>query len=276
MSVDSQSVKIAFIGIGHMGFAILEGLVKSQKVPANNILVFDMNETAVQKALAMGCVRGSMDRADSNCVLNVPYLLYALRPQQSAEFLKALPLTKEHCMISVVGGWNIQQHRQHATECRIVRTMPNTPLAAGHGCTAIASDSPCTPEDLVVAKLVFGCSGVVLELPETKFDAVTVVSGCGPAYAFYVLDNMIKKGVELGLDEETAKKAACQTLKGSAIMAAESDQSTEALWRAVCSPGGITEKAVKHFINQDMGKTIGDGMQAAYDTSVNFSKGKLN
>ncbi|KAL0238477.1 hypothetical protein GEMRC1_012950 [Eukaryota sp. GEM-RC1] len=185
------------------------------------------------------------------------------------------PLTDKHCLISVVGGWNIDITRKYAKDCRIVRVMPNTPLAVGQGCTAIASDSPCKPEDLEVSEVVFGCSGEVIKLPEDKFDAITVVSGCGPAYMFYVIDNMMKKGIELGLEPEVARKAACQTMKGSAIMASESSQTVESLWRAVCSPGGITIEAVEEFIRRDMGTIIGDGMQAAFDTSVNFSKGNL-
>jgi len=145
----------------------------------------------------------------------------------------------------------------------VVRVMPNTPAQIGKGVSAISGGSNAQPAHLELTKELFSASGVVVELPEENQDAVTALSGSGPAYFFYFIESMIKSGVQLGLTNEIATQLAIGTITGSAAMLQESGLDAATLRKNVTSPNGTTAAALAVFADKDLEKIISDAMMAA-------------
>ena len=154
---------------------------------------------------------------------------------------------------------------------QVIRTMPNTPAKVGRGVTALAPGSSATPESVEVVRSLLSGTGRVVEVPENQLDAVGSVSGSGPAYAFYLAEAMAKAGADLGLDPELAAILAAETVAGAGAMLAEPGADAAALRKAVTSPNGTTEAAIRVFDEQDLPGTIAAGMTAAADRSAKIT-----
>ncbi len=154
---------------------------------------------------------------------------------------------------------------------QVIRTMPNTPAKVGRGVTALAPGSAATPESVGVVRSLLASTGRVVEVPENQLDAVGSVSGSGPAYAFYLAEAMAKAGADLGLDPELAAVLAAETVAGAGAMLAEPGAEAAALRKAVTSPNGTTEAAIRVFGEQDLPGIIAAGMAAAADRSAEIT-----
>ncbi|MBD7995669.1 pyrroline-5-carboxylate reductase [Arthrobacter sp. Sa2CUA1] len=157
------------------------------------------------------------------------------------------------------------------TGTQVIRTMPNTPAKLGRGVTALALGSSAAPNSVEVVRSLLASTGRVVEVPESQLDAVGSVSGSGPAYAFYLAEAMAKAGVELGLDPELAAVLAAETIAGAGAMLAEPGADAAALRKAVTSPNGTTEAAIRVFGEQDLPGTIAAGMAAAAERSAQIT-----
>lgn len=146
---------------------------------------------------------------------------------------------------------------------QVIRTMPNTPAKLGRGVTALARGAFATPESVDLVRSLLSSTGRVIEVPEDQIDAVGSVSGSGPAYAFYLAEAMAKAGAELGLDPELAAVLAAETVAGAGAMLAEPGADAAALRKAVTSPNGTTEAALRVFGEKDLPGIIAAGMAAA-------------
>ena len=154
---------------------------------------------------------------------------------------------------------------------QVIRTMPNTPAKVGRGVTALAPGSAATPESVGVVRSLLASTGRVVEVPENQLDAVGSVSGSGPAYAFYLAEAMARAGADLGLDPELAAILAAETVAGAGAMLTEPGADAAALRKAVTSPNGTTEAAIRVFGEQDLPGTIAAGMAAAADRSAEIT-----
>ena len=154
---------------------------------------------------------------------------------------------------------------------QVIRTMPNTPAKLGRGVTALAPGSAATRESVDLVHSLLSNTGRVVEVPEGQLDAVGSVSGSGPAYAFYLAEAMAKAGVDLGLDPELAAVLAAETVAGAGAMLAEPGADAAALRKAVTSPNGTTEAAIRVFDERDLPATIAAGMAAAADRSAEIT-----
>lgn len=176
-------------------------------------------------------------------------LLLAVKPQVMNDVLRELRVVArlDTLFVSIAAGIPSGTIEAALGErpFRVVRTMPNTPLLVGEGAVAIAPGRHATANDLAVARGLFESSAVVVEVPEALMDAVTAVSGSGPAYVFFLLEQMTRAGIELGLDPRVADTLARQTVAGAGKMLARSSESASELRRRVTSPGGTTQAAIE-------------------------------
>lgn len=232
-------MKIASLGAGRMAAALVRGLVQSGVAQAADVSVADP-VAAAREALA---VELGVQAADSNAeaVADADVVLLCVKP---ADVPGALAATNGalagRLLVSIVAGLSIAALRRHAPGARVIRAMPNTPAQVGAGATAYAGDADATAEDLALAGRILGAVGLAVPVAERALDAVTGLSGSGPAYVFLVIEALSDGGVAAGLPRALATQLAVQTVLGAARLAAESGEHPALLREAVTSPGGTT------------------------------------
>lgn len=154
----------------------------------------------------------------------------------------------------------------------VIRTMPNTPAKLGRGVVSVSPGTHCTPEQLQQAKDILSAAGTVVEVTEDQVDALSAISGSGPAYAFYLAEAMAAAGAELGLDPELSLLLARETVAGAGFMLAEPGADPTALRKAVTSPNGTTERAIAAFDDGGLPGIIADGARAAAARSAEMTQ----
>ena len=253
---------IGFIGVGVMGSSIIKSLLTAA-LQANQICIADKSEEKANQITATYKVqKQSISQIGQNCEV----IFLAVKPQDLGDVLVELSksLKSETLLISIAAGKTTRFIEEKlSTNNPVVRVMPNTPAQIGKGVSAISGGSNAQPAHLELTKELFSASGVVVELPEENQDAVTALSGSGPAYFFYFIESMIKSGVQLGLTNEIATQLAIGTITGSAAMLQESGLDAATLRKNVTSPNGTTAAALAVFADKDLEKIISDAMMAA-------------
>ena len=185
----------------------------------------------------------------------------ALTSDLVAEFKKSA------WVLSIMGSVTIEMLHGYAPNFPVIRTMPNTPLAVGAGMTAICRDENATDEMLEIAKAIFGSCGEVEVVAESALEAITAVSGCGPGYAFVIIDALADAGVRAGLPRALAIKLAAQTLAGSGKMCIETGLHPAVLRDQVTSPGGTTIAGIHALENHGVRGAFYDAVQAVLKRS---------
>ncbi|MHC5162286.1 MAG: pyrroline-5-carboxylate reductase [Planctomycetota bacterium] len=257
---------IGFIGGGNMAQAILEGILKAGLFEKDAVWVSDVRPDRLDELNAQYGVRGTADNVELTQHADVVVL--AVKPQVMADVLVGIAGTLKQAalVISIAAGITTDSIRAKLGNVQIVRVMPNTPALVGAGASGLYN-AGATEEGLKTALDIFSSVGkaVVVE-NEDLIDAVTAVSGSGPAYYFLLMEEMIKSGVELGLTEEDAKTLVLQTAKGAALLAESAQQRGEGptvLRQKVTSPGGTTEAALKVFAERDVSVMVQEALIAA-------------
>jgi pyrroline-5-carboxylate reductase len=250
-----------------MAEAIVRGVLRGKVLTADQILAADVSPARRELFANELSVRAVETNAE--VLQQAPqWLLLSVKPQQMAAVLGGLSpdLSSGTLVISIAAGISsafIAQHLGSRAAWRVIRTMPNTPMLVGKGMVAIARGTNATDQDVAEARQIFESAAEVLEIPEKLMDAVTAVSGSGPAYVFYLVEKMIQAGVDLWLSPEDARKLAVQTVIGAAAMLASSTDSPAELRRKVTSPGGTTEAAITHLDEYGVGDWIRQAVIAA-------------
>ena len=239
MSVKGKTV--GFVGAGNMGEALIRGLAESNLVPADKILIADVRADRVRQLAQQYGVH----TADNNASLvkDADVVVLAVKPQIMAPVLRDLKpaLTGRPLVISLAAGVSTATITSVVGAYpRLIRVMPNTPALVLQGVTAIARTPGLAPEDLETAQEIFAAVGRVVVLDEEQLDAVTGLSGSGPAYIALVIESLADGGVKMGLDRATAMTLATQTVLGAATLLAETGMHPGALKDMVSSPGGTT------------------------------------
>jgi pyrroline-5-carboxylate reductase len=176
------------------------------------------------------------------------------------------PVIPENALIiSIAAGISTRFIEQNlgSRPCRVIRTMPNTPMLVGEGMVAMAPGSRATPADMDDARRIFSPAAAVMDVTEDKLDAVTALSGSGPAYFFLLVEQMIRAGIELGMTPEQARLLSIRTALGAAKMMGASSESPQDLRRKVTSPKGTTYEAISYMEQKDLPQTIVDAIKAA-------------
>lgn len=264
--------KLAFIGAGNMARSIIGGLV-AQGYPAEAIAASDPNETAL-KALAddFGIVTG-----DNHGVARAAeVVILAVKPQVMKSVAQDLrpALTHKPLMLSIAAGIDCASLANWLGEGQaIVRCMPNTPALVRAGASGLYANEHADQAQKAAAHVIMSAVGEALWLDdEAHLDAVTAVSGSGPAYFFMVMEAMIDAGVDLGLDRDTATTLTLQTALGAAQLARASDVAPAELRRRVMSPGGTTEAAIRVFEERALRDTFGSAMTACAERSTELAR----
>ena len=270
--------KIGFIGGGNMASSLISGLIASGHSP-QHLWVSDINPdtlTALAKNLNVHT------SASNDAVINeVDVIVLAVKPQTLSTVAKsAAPLIrqKKPLVVSIAAG--ISQHSLSqwlGADTAIVRCMPNTPALVLTGATALHANTSVTPEQRNLAENIMRSVGIALWVKdESELDAVTAVSGSGPAYYFLLMEAMEKAALELGLNEVTARLLVQQTALGAAKIALESSESPEQLRKRVTSPGGTTQQAIATFEQGGFTGLVSKALHAARDRSIEMAKQSEN
>lgn len=262
-----MTTQIGLIGGGNMAYAIVSGLVKAG-YPADHIHVADPSESSRARMVSLG-----VQVTDDNlAILNAAHIIvFAIKPQIFR--LVAEPLAgqfrEDHTVLSICAGIPLKQIRKTleltSTHC-VVRVMPNTPCLIGEGMSCLASDQPISAalkEEL--AALFTSCGEALWVANEEAIDAVTAVSGSGPAYFFLLMESMMRSAKRLGLPEEIARTLVLQTAVGSSLMARGATESPAVLRAQVTSPGGTTQAATAVFEDGDFAGLVDQALLAARD-----------
>lgn len=265
-------LKIGIIGTGNMGSAILGGIIRSHIAEPGNVFAFDVD---MYKLDAL-CNEFKINKCASNeeIMLQCTHIILAVKPQNMRQVLTEIApaVTDKHCMISVAAGIRTAFIEElTGKETRVVRTMPNTPALIGVGATAIAPGAFALPEDLEIAESIFKAVGIVIQIEEEHLNAITALSGSGPAYFFHLIECLIDAGVKVGIPEKVAEQLVKQTALGAARLAIDSPDTPAELRRKVTSPGGTTEAALKVFAKHNFPEMIAEAIQDATDRARELS-----
>jgi pyrroline-5-carboxylate reductase len=258
--------ELAILGAGQMAEAITRGLLTSGLYRPDQLIAADVAEPRRQLFADDLKIRAVESNADA--AKDARALLLSVKPYQMADVLAGVGqvLRPDTLIISIAAGIRsatIEHHLGASTPWRVVRSMPNTPMLVGEGMVGIAAGKHATPADLAAARRIFEASADVIEVAEDKIDAVTAVSGSGPAYFFYVVEHMIRAGVELGLTEAQAHRLASKTALGAAKMLLTSPDTPQELRRKVTTPNGTTHAAISRMEDGGVGAIIMDAVKAA-------------
>ena len=266
--------KISFIGGGNMAQALISGLIGCGIQP-NLITVADPN-LSVREQLAAKGLNTVDPTADANAaVIDADIVVLAVKPQVMNAVIGAFAdALSTQLVISVAAGLSTELLSNMLNGYRnIVRAMPNTPAMIQMGATGLYGTDNISAEQKQLATAVMEASGLVMWVEdEAHMHAVTAVSGSAPAYMFYFIESMVDKGIALGLDTEQASALALQTMIGAAKMAMDSEDTPAELRRKVTSPNGTTQAAIESMQANDIGRQIGEAMQACYDRSQALSE----
>jgi len=228
-----------------MAWAIIGGVLRSRLLPGGAMIVSEPlagRREEIRSQLGVECT------ADNAAPARAPRVLLAVKPQVLDAVLAEIApvLSNRTLVISIVAGIKTSKiDKSLGGKCRIVRVMPNTPMLVGAGMSAVAGGPRAGADDLAWTQRLFASAGEVCLVDEKDLDAVTAVSGSGPAYFFYMVEAMTQAGIEEGLAPEVAEKLARMTCLGAGRLLAESSEPAELLRRKVTSPGGTTQAAVE-------------------------------
>ena len=201
-------------------------------------------------------------------------MVLACKPQQFSALDESLTaLTAGKLVLSILAGTTLERLGAKFPQCRnLVRAMPNTPGQIGAGATAYASRTPLTKADAAAVEGILGALGLTVALPEDQLDAVTALSGSGPAYIFEFTKALEEAGAALGLERTTAALLARQTVVGSAQLLDTSEEDPETLRNHVTSPGGTTQAALESFAASNLRAIVADALAAAKRRSIELSQ----
>ncbi|MFO7937980.1 MAG: pyrroline-5-carboxylate reductase [Kiritimatiellia bacterium] len=257
-------MKIGFLGSGKMAEAILSGVLQSELAAADDITACDKSEERLALMRNQFGVKATADAAEM--IKKSEVVIIAVKPQDTELLLSSLTslFTHDHLIISIAAGKKLEfLRRVCGSDSRLVRVMPNLALMAQEGMSVFCMADGCTEEDRDITAQIFGSAGAVLELPENCFDAVTALSGSGPAFIAYFLKGLIDGAVRLGLEESAARLLAEQTMIGTAVYLQESGRDIKAFIEAVCSPGGTTEAGMNVLSASDAFSVLEKTLAAA-------------
>lgn len=269
-------MRIAFLGAGRMATAIAGGLARSGVVSASDMLACDVSpeaRAAFVLATGVACTTGQPGAAfaAADC------LLLAVKPQKAAEAVRALPPRQGAgpLVISIAAGVPISRLQQWFGTTRVIRVMPNTPLLVGQGASVYARGPGADAADGATCERIFGSLGICREVPEPWVDAVTALSGSGPAYIFELVQALADAGESVGLPPGLALELTVQTVAGAAEMLRQKQGTPDELRQAVTSPGGTTAAGLAVLESAEFRALIQRTVRAAWERAGELGRAQF-
>ena len=277
--------KIGFIGAGNMGAALIRAVIESELVQPSALYAFDVDPgrcAAIGRQTAIGLPK-SADELFAVCDI----VVLAVKPQQMTALLSEIARDARHIkrsrtlLISIAAGYPIQKIEsilyaqlddEQAGRMPIIRVMPNTPALVLAAMSGMSANRFATAEDLQAARALLEAAGRVLEFREDLLDAVTAVSGSGPAYVFFLIEAMIEAGRNIGLTADEAAVLTITTLKGAVKLLEETGETPQQLRRNVTSPGGTTEAAIQVLESMHFKTAVVKAIAAAAERAGELSR----
>jgi pyrroline-5-carboxylate reductase len=268
---------IGFIGAGNMASALLGGVATSAefraRYPKCQLAVSDINTASLER-LQSQIPSLTVFKDNVELTKAADCIVLAIKPQLFSTVLPEIgPATRDKLVISIAAGITLHAIRTQCRLARLVRIMPNTPCLVGQGMSAIAFDPTVSDSERALVNAVFSAVGEVLEVDEDQINAVTGLSGSGPAFVYEVADALIAGGVAVGLSLDAARHLAAQTLVGAGTMLLKKSESTADLVRQVASPGGTTVAGLEVLSQSPWKTALTEAVIAAKRRADELSKG---
>ncbi|MBN1270168.1 MAG: pyrroline-5-carboxylate reductase [Kiritimatiellae bacterium] len=266
--------KLVFLGAGNMAEALVHGIVKGKVCLPADITVTDLRRERLEHFEKTFGVRADSDSAGA--AREADLLVLAVKPQSLREVLGEIKGSldrKRTCVLSIAAGITARVIESELGEgARVVRSMPNTPALVGAGVAAICGGQWAKEEDLLAAEALLGAAGLVVRVAEKDMDAVTAVSGSGPAYVFFLIEAMLEGAKRLGLEETTARSLVLATVAGAARMCSETGEDPAVLRERVTSRGGTTAAALEVLRAKGVFEAWVEAIAAAHARSRELSQ----
>ena len=263
---------IGFIGAGNMAYALINGLLNNG-YNSKNIKASDPNNELLQKREAELNITTFSNNSSLIEVCDI--IVFAVKPQVISEVCLELreKIKPNHLFISIVAGIRVNDiNRWLGGNYSLVRTMPNTPALMQHGVTGLFPNELVNDEQKALVTTILSSVGDCFWVDEERLiDAITAISGSGPAYFFLLMQSMTQAGMALGLDEKTAKELSIQTGLGASLMATKSGMDPRTLRTNVTSPNGTTQAAIEYFQDQNFEGMVANATRAAFDRARELS-----
>jgi len=257
--------ELAILGAGNMAEAIARGLIGAEIYAPAQLIAADVS--AQRRELFAQTLGIQAVESPADAARQAQILLLSVKPQNMKQLLESIRpvIADDVLVVSIAAGISARFIEQQLAPrlVRVVRTMPNTPMLVGEGVVAMAPGSRATQRDLEAARRLFAAAATVIDVSEDKLDAVTALSGSGPAYFFYLVEAMIRAGQEMGLTQQQSHILATRTALGAARMLSTLGDSPQELRRKVTSPGGTTQAAISHMEQHQFAQIVVDAIKAA-------------
>ncbi|WP_336640904.1 pyrroline-5-carboxylate reductase [Microbacterium sp. USHLN272] len=261
---------LAFLGAGSMGGAILRGVVASGVAVDGGITATNRSRvTAADLADLPGVTTIALEeRPDGNrdALASARIVLVGVKPGMVPDLLREIAphLAPDAIVVSLAAGVTLATFADAlGADVHVIRSMPNTPATVGKAVTGLAAGPASTPDDMALVRRLFETVGAVIEVPESQIDALSTISGSGPAYVFLLIEEWTKVGLGLGFSEADARLMAEQTFIGSTALLEASGETPTEMRRRVTSPKGTTERAIAVLQDAHLEKTFADASAAA-------------
>lgn len=280
MSTDTVVLpSIAILGAGSMGGAILQGLVRSG-LASSGVTVTNRTRAKADALAGLAGVTSIAleDRPDGNAeaAASARIILIGVKPAMVPDLLRDLAphLARGTIVVSLAAGVTIATFESIlGPDVSVLRSMPNTPAVVGRAVTGLAAGTRASDEDVAVVRALFETVGTVIEVPESQIDALSTISGSGPAYFFLLVEELTKAAVGKGFTEADARVMAEQTFIGAAALLAASDADPAELRRRVTSPKGTTERAIAVLQDAHLDAVFADATDAALERARELAAG---
>lgn len=286
-------MKIGFIGTGNMGGAILRGYAASDASRGNTILIHNRTtEHNEEMAAAVSAADSGVKICNDNVELaeKAEIIIIGVKPDGVKGVLEEIAgevkrtakgiTPEDKIVVSMAAGVSLSKMEADLSYAKagcgayakLIRVMPNTPAQIGQAMTSISRNKNVSDVDMAKVMEIFNAVGRCIEVPEDLIDCVIGVSGSSTAYTYMYIQALVEAAVENGMDEETAREFAAQSVLGAALMVRESDESLTLLRDRVCSPNGTTIQAVNKLLENGFMDNVKEGFQAAVDRSKEMTR----
>lgn len=260
---------LAFLGAGSMGGAILQGVVASGIRVDGGITATNRTSAKASALAGEGVTSIALDEdpeGNADAVRAARVVLVGVKPAMVPDLLREIAphLRDDAIVVSLAAGVTLQTFADVlGARVRVVRSMPNTPATVGKAVTGLAAGAAVTADDLAIVRRLFELVGAVIEVPESQIDALSTISGSGPAYVFFLIEQLTRAAVGMGFGEADARLMAEQTFIGASALLDASGEDPAELRRRVTSPKGTTERAVAVLESAHLDRTFADAAAAA-------------